>query len=153
MGTAAAGAAVLGAVAGATTLAPQVGASPASKDRESGGAKPAATISRPVTLIPSTWDYSADVVVVGYGGAGAAAAIGAHDGGASVLILEKAPKGLAGGNTGVSGGNLHDTHALDGLHHHREHDVLEGGTTRRGNRLLQRNHKPSELGSEPQGSA
>ncbi len=54
--------------------------------------------------IPSSWDYTADVVVIGNGGAGTAAAIGAYDGGASVLILEKAPKGLDGGNTGVAGG-------------------------------------------------
>ena len=36
-----------------------------------------------------TWDKSADVVIVGYGGAGAVAAITAHDYGARVLILEK----------------------------------------------------------------
>ncbi|MGH3757014.1 FAD-binding protein [Actinophytocola sp.] len=46
----------------------------------------------------------ADIVVVGFGGAGAAAAITAHDHGASVLVLEKAEDG--GGSTGVSGGNI-----------------------------------------------
>lgn len=51
---------------------------------------------------PKTWDKEADVVVVGYGGAGAAAAIEAHDAAAKVLILEKMP--AAGGNTAVSGG-------------------------------------------------
>jgi succinate dehydrogenase/fumarate reductase flavoprotein subunit len=45
-----------------------------------------------------------DIVVVGFGGAGAAAAITAHDLGASVLVLEKAEDG--GGSTGVSGGNI-----------------------------------------------
>lgn len=45
-----------------------------------------------------------DVVVVGYGGAGASAAISAHDHGAKVTILEKLPEG--GGNTKVSGGSL-----------------------------------------------
>jgi len=50
------------------------------------------------------WDYEADVVVVGYGGAGAIAAIAAHDDGASVLILEKAPQG--GGNTLMCGGYI-----------------------------------------------
>ena len=35
------------------------------------------------------WDMEAEVVIVGYGGAGAAAAIEAHDAGAKVLILEK----------------------------------------------------------------
>lgn len=39
--------------------------------------------------IPPAWDLAADVVVVGYGGAGAVAAITAHDLGAEVLILEK----------------------------------------------------------------
>ena len=37
------------------------------------------------------WDQEADVVVVGYGGAGAAVAITAHDEGSTVLILEKLP--------------------------------------------------------------
>jgi succinate dehydrogenase/fumarate reductase flavoprotein subunit len=43
-----------------------------------------------------TWNDEADVVVVGYGGAGAAAAISAHDAGASVIVLEK---DTGGGNT------------------------------------------------------
>lgn len=42
------------------------------------------------------WDDEADVVVVGYGGAGASAAIAAHDAGAKVLIVEK---NHGGGNT------------------------------------------------------
>ena len=37
------------------------------------------------------WTEEAEVVVVGYGGAGAAAAIAAHNAGAKVLILEKQP--------------------------------------------------------------
>jgi succinate dehydrogenase/fumarate reductase flavoprotein subunit len=45
-----------------------------------------------------------DVIVVGYGGAGAVSAITAHDKGASVLILEKMPGG--GGNTRLSGGSF-----------------------------------------------
>jgi succinate dehydrogenase/fumarate reductase flavoprotein subunit len=43
------------------------------------------------------WDRDADVVVVGYGAAGAATAITARDAGAKVLILEKAPVGEEGG--------------------------------------------------------
>ena len=43
------------------------------------------------------WDRDADVVVVGYGAAGAATAITARDAGAKVLILEKAPEGEEGG--------------------------------------------------------
>ncbi|MCW2995625.1 MAG: FAD-binding protein [Conexibacter sp.] len=48
----------------------------------------------------------ADVVVVGYGPAGAAAAIAAHDAGRSVLVLEKTATG--GGNAIHSGGFLWD---------------------------------------------
>ena len=56
---------------------------------------------------PPEWDEEADVVVVGFGGAGAAAAITAHDAGATVLLLEKAPEEFAGGNTGVAGGDVY----------------------------------------------
>jgi 3-oxosteroid 1-dehydrogenase len=48
------------------------------------------------------WDRSVDVIVLGTGAAGLAAAIAAHDGGAEVLVLEKAD--MIGGTTGVSGG-------------------------------------------------
>jgi len=48
------------------------------------------------------WDEDADVVVVGYGFAGATAAITAHDSGAKVLLLEKAPEQYKGGNSRVS---------------------------------------------------
>lgn len=48
------------------------------------------------------WDKEADVVIVGGGGTGLAAAIEAADAGASVLILEKAAK--TGGTTSLSGG-------------------------------------------------
>ena len=53
--------------------------------------------------IPDQWDKEADVVVVGFGGAGAAAAITAQNAGVSVLMVEKAPKGEEGGNTRVAG--------------------------------------------------
>ncbi len=45
----------------------------------------------PPTGVPAKWDLEADVVVVGYGGAGAVTAMTAHDAGAKVLILEKQP--------------------------------------------------------------
>jgi succinate dehydrogenase/fumarate reductase flavoprotein subunit len=48
----------------------------------------------------------ADLVIAGYGPAGAAAAIAAHDAGRSVLILESAERG--GGNARYSGGFLFD---------------------------------------------
>jgi aspartate oxidase len=53
--------------------------------------------------VPS-WDDEADVVIVGFGGAGGNAAISAHDSGARVLIIEKMPS--AGGNSTVSGAGL-----------------------------------------------
>ena len=46
--------------------------------------------------MPGPWDEEADVVVAGYGGAGASAAIAAHYAGAKVLIIEK---NEGGGNT------------------------------------------------------
>jgi succinate dehydrogenase/fumarate reductase flavoprotein subunit len=49
------------------------------------------------------WDLEAEVVVLGTGAAGLMTAITAHDQGADVLILEKAPEAHAGGNTRVSG--------------------------------------------------
>lgn len=45
------------------------------------------------------WGGLYDVIVVGFGGAGAVTAITAADAGASVLVLEKAPLGHEGGNT------------------------------------------------------
>lgn len=51
---------------------------------------------------PSRWDAAADVVVVGYGGAGAVAAITAHDRGVEVLVLEKQPEARHTSNTQMS---------------------------------------------------
>ena len=49
------------------------------------------------------WDAEYDVVVLGYGGAGANAAVAASEAGAKVLLTDKAPAGLEGGNTQASG--------------------------------------------------
>ncbi len=51
------------------------------------------------------WDYEADVVIVGFGGAGASAAIEACKAGAEVLVLERAGEG--GGSTAMSGGIIY----------------------------------------------
>jgi succinate dehydrogenase/fumarate reductase flavoprotein subunit len=50
------------------------------------------------------WHAAADVIVVGYGYAGAVAAIEAHDAGAEVLLIEKMPD--PGGISITSGGNV-----------------------------------------------
>jgi len=55
-----------------------------------------------VSTLPSKWDYETDILVVGYGGAGAAAAIEAYDNGATVLFIDKSS--IAGGSTAISGG-------------------------------------------------
>jgi hypothetical protein len=69
-----------------------------------------------ITGLPENWDEAADVVIVGYGGAGAIAAITAADAGASVIVLEKSPAlanlKLTGGTGPVvqisgGGGNTH----------------------------------------------
>jgi hypothetical protein len=54
--------------------------------------------------LPEKWDKETDVVVVGCGGAGTTAAITAHDAGAKVIIVEKAPEG--GGNSRIGGGQF-----------------------------------------------
>lgn len=62
--------------------------------------------TRPRALRDVThWDLEADVVIVGFGGAGACAAIEARRAGADVLILERGAEG--GGSTAQSGGILY----------------------------------------------
>ena len=59
------------------------------------------------------WDFEADVIVVGFGAAGMAAAVTAHELGSSVIILEKAPEGKEGGNTRVAGQGYLNTSAVE----------------------------------------
>ena len=53
--------------------------------------------------MPATWDYTADVVVIGYGMAAMATAIQAAKDGSQVIMLEKAPHRERGGNSRVCG--------------------------------------------------
>lgn len=55
-----------------------------------------------VVLEDIVWDGAFDVVVIGFGAAGAAAAISAAESGASVLVADKAPEGSEGGNSRYS---------------------------------------------------
>ena len=52
------------------------------------------------------WDGSADIVVVGFGAAGAGAAISAAEAGATVLLLEKQPEAWHTPSTRASGGQV-----------------------------------------------
>jgi len=54
--------------------------------------------------LPASWDLEADVVAVGAGGGGLAAAITAHDHGASALVLERSEQ--VGGITAYSMGEV-----------------------------------------------
>jgi len=66
--------------------------------------------------VPSKWDFSTEVAIVGLGGAGAAAAIEAADNGAKVLIMEKQGP-ITINNTRMSGGVWHNPHK-DGARSH-----------------------------------
>ena len=54
--------------------------------------------------VAEEWDAAYDVVVIGFGGAGASAAIEAADAGAKVLVLEKMP--MVGGNSLKASGGM-----------------------------------------------
>jgi succinate dehydrogenase/fumarate reductase flavoprotein subunit len=74
---------------------------------------------------PTAKELCADVVVVGFGGAGAVAAIEAYDAGASVIVLERSNEG--GGNTCESGGSIR---LLEDVNEAVEHfQALTLGTT------------------------
>ncbi|WP_303325931.1 FAD-dependent oxidoreductase, partial [Turicimonas muris] len=54
---------------------------------------------------PQKWDQTADLLVIGAGGAGLATAVSASQNGVkNILILEKMP--FVGGNTSISGGGF-----------------------------------------------
>jgi flavocytochrome c len=69
--------------------------------------------------VPAKWDETVDVLVVGSGFAGLAAAIEAHKAGAKTLVLEKMP--TAGGNSIINGGILTAT----GCEQQKKHGIKD----------------------------
>ncbi len=70
----------------------------------SGGDSLSETGSAQPAYLLEAWDEECDIAVIGYGGAGASAAItAAIENLGSVIVLEAAPEGAEGGNTRVSG--------------------------------------------------
>ncbi len=72
-----------------------------------GMSMPSAFAAQANSALSSKWDMTADVVVLGYGGAGATTAIVAAQNGASVIVLEKNPADAHISNTRMSGGIFH----------------------------------------------
>ncbi len=71
--------------------------------------------AQPRAKVPAKWDEKVDVIVVGSGFAGLAAAIEAKKAGANVIVLEKMP--TAGGNSIINGGILTATGCPQQLKH------------------------------------
>ena len=71
--------------------------------------------AQPRAKVPAKWDETVDVIVVGSGFAGLAAAIEAKKAGANVVVLEKMP--TPGGNSIINGGILTATGCPQQLKH------------------------------------
>ena len=69
-----------------------------------GGVALGASESRAAAVMPKKWDETFDVVVIGSGFAGLAAAIEAKNAGASVAVIEKMM--VHGGNSIINGGDF-----------------------------------------------
>lgn len=54
--------------------------------------------------IPENWDYEADIIAIGAGGAGLSCAIEAKEQGVSCIVLES--QGMAGGNSAICNGGI-----------------------------------------------
>jgi succinate dehydrogenase/fumarate reductase flavoprotein subunit len=103
------GAAVVAGAGALASCAPAATPAPAETPASCPTCPPAeACAPCPTPWLPEKWDKEADVVVVGYGAAGACAAAEASDAGAEVLLLEKMPKGLEGGNSCASTAAMSD---------------------------------------------
>ena len=75
--------------------------------------------SAKISGLPEKWDETVDVIVVGSGFAGLAAAIEAKKAGANVIVVEKMP--VAGGNSAINGGLLCAT----GCPQQKKHDIKD----------------------------
>lgn len=72
-----------------------------------GGCASASEAPSQADYLPASWDGEADVIAVGYGGAGSAAAITmAMEELGTCIVLEAAPEGEEGGNSRVCGQNM-----------------------------------------------
>lgn len=83
--------------------------------------------------LPAKWDEETDVVVIGTGFAGLAAAYEAAKGGKKVVVLDKMP--VLGGNSSICGGKMTATGCPQQLKHHIKdskelmmEDTLRAGT-------------------------
>lgn len=88
-------------VAGATATSKGVIAAITRALRSAGGDLNNLRKKTQTNIVKENKEYNADVIVVGGGGAGLAAAVSAHQNGATVLVLEKMPR--LGGNTLIAG--------------------------------------------------
>ncbi|MDR0513700.1 MAG: FAD-binding protein [Coriobacteriaceae bacterium] len=87
------GVGVLGAALASTGLSSLAGCSPAS-----------AQAASKESWLPEKWDYEADLVAVGGGGGGLAAAIQGQDEGLEVIVIEML--GVTGGSSAICGGGI-----------------------------------------------
>ena len=85
--------------------------------------------------VPEAWDEEVDVVVIGTGFAGLAAAWEAQKGGKSVALLEKMP--VAGGNSQICGGKMTATGCPQQLKHKIEDskELMMADTMRAGSNM------------------
>lgn len=120
------------AVSGATLTSAGFRTAVADAFSKTGADKSALVVTPEVETEKREAEYSADVIVIGAGGAGMTAAIAAADEGASVIVLEKMP--IQGGNTLISGGEFaapgNWIQTREGIEDSTElfyNDVLKGG--------------------------
>ena len=86
------------------------------------------------------WHDEVDVLIAGFGVAGCAAALGARDADAAarILIVEKMPEHLAGGNGRVSGQSLLISHDAEALYRRAREMWNDLGRTEDGARVDRR---------------